>query len=231
MPHSKIIDKVRKLLELADADRGGTEAERDLAMQRASELMAKHNIAVGDAMGKSAEGDVGLNTTRIEGSLSEWQVTLAIAVGGVSFCDGYYVKRARFAWDVTLVGRPDNVAFTQTLCAHLVPWLEQEASDAYKEAKAMDEYGTVKPRSFKMAFFEAAVWRIKGRLETLRKDTFEGSHEELITNEDVANQRKLEEEGINLRKSRKRGHSSGAGHAAGVDAGDRADLLPGRKLN
>lgn len=227
-PESKIIAKVRKLLELADEERGGTEAERELATKRAQELMLKYNLASADLIGASAEGDVAGNTERIEGSMSEWKVTLALAVGGVSFVDGYYTKRARFAWDVTLIGRPDNVSYVKTLCAHLIPWLEQEATVAYKEAREMDD--RVRPRSFKHAFYDSAIWIIRGRLHSLREQKMGDKGTELVRNEQAANTRWLEQQGVQLARSRKRGHSSGAGHAAGRQAGQAADLLPGHKL-
>jgi hypothetical protein len=229
MAASKIIDKVRKLLELADETRGGTEAERNLAAERAAELMAKHNLAQGDLTGQSAPGEVGDDVQHISGSMDFWKVTLACAIGRVSMVDSFYVKRARFAWDLHMIGRQDNVTYVQTLCQHLIPWLEQEQKDAYKAAREIDP--TVKPRSFGMAFYEAACYEIQGRCRKLRDSTFEGSGMELIKNEEAANKQFMLEKGHNVRPSGKRGHGSARGHAAGRKAGSEADLLPGKKLN
>jgi len=46
MNDNNIIEKIRKLLRLADPTRGASEAEAELAMQRAQELMTQHNISL-----------------------------------------------------------------------------------------------------------------------------------------------------------------------------------------
>lgn len=230
MPSQTIIERIAKLLALADDTRGGSKAERELAMQRAQELMLKHNIAQSEIHGKSAEGDIGDTGERIEGSMSEWKVALILQVGHQCFVDGYYTARGRFAWDVTTVGRTDNLAFVKTLCGHLIPWLEQEAKVAFKEAK--EELGAaVKPRSFKRAFFNSATHEITSRLLQLRTSTLGSTGTDLVRNETAANKRYIERVVGPLRQRRSRGFTSGAGHVAGADAGRRADLTPGRKLN
>lgn len=226
---SKIIEKIRKLLELADETRGGTEAERELAAKRAQELMLKHNLESADLIGQSAPGDVQDGVERIEGSMAEWQVSLILGIGDACFVSGFYTQRARFTWDVTTIGRPDNVAFVKTLCSHLVPWLEQEAKDAFKIAQEEDE--TVKSRSFRRAFYASATRIITMRLHALRKETMGGTGMELARNERAVNEQHLKDMEIELRASRKRSYGSDAGHEAGRDAGARADLTPGRKLN
>lgn len=44
MSHDAILDKVRKLLRLADTSRGATEHEAKVALAKAHELMTRHNI-------------------------------------------------------------------------------------------------------------------------------------------------------------------------------------------
>jgi hypothetical protein len=43
-PQSDILDKIRKLLRLADTSRGATENEAKVALSKAQELMTRHNI-------------------------------------------------------------------------------------------------------------------------------------------------------------------------------------------
>jgi hypothetical protein len=229
MTNQTIIERIAKLLALADDTRGGSKAERELAMQRAQELMLKHNIEQSEIHGKSAEGDIGDKGERIEGSMSEWKVALILQVGNQCFVDGYYIPRGKFAWDVVTVGRADNLAFVKTLCDHLIPWLEQEAKVAFKEAKE-ELGGEVKPRSFKRAFFASATSEIASRLFQLRNKKMGSTGTELVRNERAANERYIERTAGTLRSRRSRGFTSGAGHVAGADAGRRADLSPGRKL-
>lgn len=229
MPDSKIIERIRKLLELADESRGGTKAERELAAQRAQELMLKHNLDSAELSGQSAPGDVGEDGQRVEGSQAEWQVQLIAAVGEECFVTVYWIKRGRFAWDVVTVGRADNIAFVDTLCKHLIPWLKQEAKEAFKVAQRL-EGDAIKPRSFRRAFYASAIREIALRLRMLRRHTTGSTGEELVRNEDAANKLYLEVQGVNVRPSRYRNYGSDAGHAAGENAGRRADLTPGRKL-
>jgi len=42
--HDDILDKVRKLLRLADTSRGATEHEAKVALAKAHEMMTRHNI-------------------------------------------------------------------------------------------------------------------------------------------------------------------------------------------
>jgi hypothetical protein len=233
MPEQNIIEKIRKLLELADEERGGTEAERELAAQRAQELMLKHNIEMGELKGQSAEGDVGEEGEFIKGSMAEWQVGLLLHVGSVSFVEGYYTQLARFEWKVTLIGRADNIAFTKTLCQYLIPWLEAEAASAFKQMKEVQP--DTKPRSFRRAFYAAATMRIQDRLrqdrQRVERQQAKGSTGmELARNEEAANKAYLAKKGVNLRSRQRRGFTSIAGAELGHAAGSRADLTPGRKL-
>lgn len=234
----KIISKIAKLLELADAGRGGTEAERELATQRAQELMLKYNIEQSELTGgkQSAEGDVGEDGDVISGSMSEWKVMLILNLGKVCFVDGYFEQMARFEWRVVQVGRPENIAFVKTLCEHLIPWLEAEAASGFKQVKEVD--ADTKPRSFRRAFYAAASARIRQRLEADRKRHMAPDKPstgqpgtDLVRNEEEANRKYLEAKGVQLRTRRSRGFGSYSGAAMGDAAGGRADITPGRKLD
>lgn len=56
---ARILDKIKKLFRLGASDSGGTEAEIELAVTRARELMAAHNIAVAEleALGDDADAN------------------------------------------------------------------------------------------------------------------------------------------------------------------------------
>jgi hypothetical protein len=228
MAEQRIIDKIQKLLRLADPERGGTDAERELALQRANELMAKHNLEQFELTEQSAPGDVQQENDTISGSNNQWKVTFMLATADVCLVSGYYQAVGKRQWKVVFIGRADNIAFVRQLHEHLIPWLEHEARTSFQEISAMDPLA--KPRSFKRAFFESATWRIRGRLESQRRQASGKFGTEIVRNEAAANKRFLEQSGINLRRQRGRQKSSEAGHATGQEAGNRADISPGRKL-
>jgi len=226
MADQKVINKIANLLELADADRGGTEAERETATAMAHKLMLKYNIEQSEISGRSAKGDVSDNDHVVEGSMAEWKMKLPIFLAPACFCSGYYQQLGRFKWRVVLVGRPENILFVRTLSEYLIPWLETEASSAFSLAKKEADEGwgpEVKPRSFRRAFYEAATIVIVKRLEAERQEVT-GNGMELVRNEEAANKQYLEDKNVRVKEQNRRGYSSAAGEALGGQAGLRADL-------
>lgn len=228
MAEDKIIERIAKLLELADENRGGTPAERELATQRAHEMMLKYNVEQSELTGKSAKGDVSEDGYVVEGSMSEGKAMLPILIGQVCFVYGYYEQQARFRWRVVLVGRPENIAFVTTLCKALIPWLETEALAAFNLASS-DPSQEAKPRSFRRAFYHAATIVIRQRLELQRQEV-QGTGMELVRNEDAANQKYVEDSGVDPTPQSIRGYSSMVGHALGERSGLRAYISGGKNL-
>jgi hypothetical protein len=231
MTKENIIEKIQKLLALADESRGGTEAERELATKRAHELMLKHNIDSFSVSDQSAPGAVGDDEMVFKGALNLWKGPLYSSVGAACFVDTVYWKLGKHETKWLLIGRSDNLAFVRTLCEHLIPWLEDECRTAVREAKEDYESAGHKlnPRAFKRSFMQAATSQIYLRLVAQRSASGVGS--ELVVHEGAANKEFLEKRVGPVRKSRNRGSRNAAGHQAGREAGDRADLSPGRKLH
>jgi hypothetical protein len=50
-----VVDKIRKLLALADGNANCNEHERDVAMRFAMDLLAKHNLTVAQVQGASLD--------------------------------------------------------------------------------------------------------------------------------------------------------------------------------
>lgn len=228
---SNIIDTIEKLLALADPARGGTDAEREVAMQKAQKLMQKHNLdfAAISSNKRSADGDVTDNDIIIKGAMNQWRRDLYAAVAGTSFVHAVWFKYGKHEGRLLLVGRPDNLAFVRTLTDHLIPWLEDECKRASKDEEQARGEAFFNPRAFKRSFMQSATYRIHSRLSDMWRGV-ESGHE-LIRNETAANKKHLEDIGVSVKKGhRSRGSGEASGHSAGREAGDRADLTPGRKL-
>jgi hypothetical protein len=229
MADAKIIERIAKLLELADEDRGGTEAERELATHRAHEMMLKYNIEEGEVSGRSAKGDIIDEDFIIQGSTAEWKAKLPILMGHQCFVDGYFQQLGRFKWRVVLVGRPENITFVRKLSDALIPWLEGEASSGFDHAKEESELEGLpepKPRSFRRAFYDSATAVIVRRLQAEREEQITGNGMELVRNERAANEQFMKDKGVQTKEARSREYSSAVGSALGGRAGVRADLTP-----
>lgn len=130
-----VIDKVRKLLALADEEGGGTPAERDLAAQKAADLMTRHDLDLIDLAAEDVRDEVGQEQEVVEGMTAQWRGVLrgrvAVAMGG----DWFYTRDSRTRVRYSYVGRPETREFVRVLTDTLIPWLEIEANAALAKAE------------------------------------------------------------------------------------------------
>jgi hypothetical protein len=131
------INKVRKLLDLAAEESGGTEAERDLAMQRAQEIMLRHGLemAMIDAASEDHSRDVGQE--QFEVMEEDWRRTLLDQIARGAFARTYYYDRSK---RTVIVGRPEQVAFVKELYHWLIPQLEASAISTAKSYDKRAQY-------------------------------------------------------------------------------------------
>jgi Protein of unknown function (DUF2786) len=133
MSTDSAINKIRKLLDLANEQSGGTDAERDLAMQRAQEIMLKHGLEMSMIEAATDDHSRDVGEERFEVLEEDWRRALLDAIARGSFARTYYYK----GWGQTvIVGRPEQVAFVKELYHWLVPQLE---GAAVKTAKSYDK--------------------------------------------------------------------------------------------
>jgi len=119
----KIIVRLKSLLSLANHERTG-EAEAQLAMQRAQELMFKHNLTMAtiEAQGAKAEGR--LKDRADKNLMFKWQRELFAAVARVNFC--YFTLLAKvtrggekIAGGYEIIGRESNVIAARNMYDYL----------------------------------------------------------------------------------------------------------------
>jgi hypothetical protein len=126
-----VVDKIRKLLAVADADSGATDGERDAAMLAATRLMARHQIdeaavrAAGDGPARPP-GIVAVDLGSYD-RLRWWEYDLAYVIGRVVTVDAIYVEDPPGVRNTTLVGREEAVAYVRLLHGWLVPQLMTDA--------------------------------------------------------------------------------------------------------
>lgn len=124
----KLIDKVKKLLNLARCG-GATEAEADLAMERAEAILRDNNLSMAmvEASGGSAS-ESRLKQDGIEGANYRWARVLMEAIAESAFCD-VSVKFKRVAnrhgyrdaaTGYELIGRVSNVVAARNMFEYLM---------------------------------------------------------------------------------------------------------------
>jgi hypothetical protein len=155
------INKIKKLLAVAQAGSGATENEAATAMEFASALMLKHNIEV-QLDGDDEEGAI--KGAFQHGYDEPWHIQCANAAGYLYYCRPLIYRRLG---DIVFVGRADNI----TACEETLKFLTREVERLYKLnlPKGMSKIERANYRStFKMACAMRLAARAWAIMETLR---------------------------------------------------------------
>jgi hypothetical protein len=150
---AELLDRLAKLLSLADPKNGGTEAECLLAMERAQKLMREHNLSAAQAAYEGGAKKVA-NEVKVKqgGTITiagyKWEITLACAAANLAECKvlltraGYY-PNGRPKKGLFFVGEETDVAVAMAMWEYL-----------YKAAHALAkrERSATEKRSFLFGF-------------------------------------------------------------------------------
>lgn len=234
----KALSKVAKLLALAEEGRGGSEAEREVALARAQSLMTKHRIEERELVGQAGRSALpGIEQQRWEkfGLASVWKGQLAHEVGRGVGVDAIHLPKlaARRYW---LVGRPDDIEYVKLVVAWVVPQLERDCRRELKEFRAERPHlwagnpgsAAAASAAFNRSFYEAAVDSISDRLAAARREDAEMAGGSAL----VLSDRKALDDfyGDNAPKQTRESVYAGYGSAAGAEAGKVADINPSNKV-
>ncbi|MGH9553051.1 MAG: DUF2786 domain-containing protein [Terriglobales bacterium] len=132
-PDISIVEKIKKLLALADGNQN--EHEREVAMQFAMDLLAKHNLTI-----SQIEGDfLNQTTTEIEGHfrLEPWIRAVLKAACTLYYTEVYISERLDHRWRKVsvpmFVGTAENIAVTMDVAAWLLDSVRKESNRVYKD--------------------------------------------------------------------------------------------------
>lgn len=227
-----VLERVRKLLALANEESGAGEHERDNAAERAQVLMVKNRIEEHEL---EKERESAIEDVRV-GPMPEWKGELLGEIGrngaGVdAVFDRNSDPRIWF-----LVGRPEDIAYVQMLHSWLVPQLEAECEIGLNiirsrpDLRSWDQW--VEPRDsieFRESFFHGAVGAIAARLRAANRE----AEAESTTGTDlVRSDRAALDEFYGDKKPTKSPPRVVRGPAAdlGWSTGQAADINPGNKV-
>lgn len=165
---SNVVSKIKKLLALGE--RAGTEDEAKVAMQKAHELLAKHNLAMGDVtfdevLEETVETDES-TPTELRNTLYKDEIYAGVAE--LYFCHLFYRKRIingqTKRW-LCITGKPSNIAITKYLAAYICRTGENLAKEVAKtEAQNLANDGVIlNIRAYKNSFKIGFATRIRQR--------------------------------------------------------------------
>ena len=124
-----IIERIKKLLALGE--RAGTEAEAELAMSRAHELLAKHNLSIGEVKGAAEEEAYDTEKFDIQRG-GPWQRQVYAAICKLYFCE-YYMESCRGHHKHCVIGKPSNIAIASYLSEYIIRTAKKMSLEAYLE--------------------------------------------------------------------------------------------------
>lgn len=147
MTADRIIEKIKKLLALADTSRGATIEEAATAAAKAQALLFAHNLTMAQvhATGQDAAEDaIDMRQAELGGAGRGWRRLLLHHVAEANFCRTMAVRGA--SWN-QLIGKPHNMDVAQYLYAYLVRevwscWKRRE-KQFRKRSRARYCYGCV----------------------------------------------------------------------------------------
>lgn len=223
---AKILERIEKLLNLADPERGGTEAEQEAAAKQAQKLIFKHRIDLVE-LRKHREGTeastayVEVNEYSKSGVVeAQFYSQIYRAFGGTSVYMA--LPKGRQKW--TFILPQDSYEMVKALADRLWLWLKVEHSDAKRAAMPSN------PNAFRRAFYANAAHviytRLKQQEDYLAKQAGEVGTD-LVRLDTKAVEDKRSELFPNVRRSRSRGYGNQDGRSAGKDAGRRANISKG----
>lgn len=227
MSQDKIIDRVRKLMALANDERA-SEGERDNALRMAHATLAKHNLSMAQvSTGGKAEQRV---FEKFEGKNQPWTRSTAHAIAELFFCKYFFCSKKHYV-EHNFIGKESNAITAKEIAQYVIKSIMSEATRISKTQ--------LDPGSYWTQFCKGAAAQVYQRCQQLRKDAEAASATaptqtsagtslvlaSLYATELQQNEEFLSGNGVKLRKvaSRER-YTGNAGFAAGKEFGSRVSL-------
>lgn len=218
-PDSSVVEKIKKLLSLADGNQN--ENERENAMQLAMELLAKHNLSLGEL----EQSTLTIRVVEVYGDfrLEKWirrilhtacMLYYTDFYHGVSFDEDTFAVREQ----PVFIGTEENIAVTIEVATWLMNSVRLESNRLYKDPKLR--------RSFRLGAAVRLWQRARLLVENEKNSTTPGATNGLmvIRNQlEKANEDYLDS--LNLRvMSNRRATVVTSAYNAGVSFGEQVEL-------
>jgi hypothetical protein len=216
-----IKEKIQKLIAMGE--RGGTEAEMMVAMQKVQELLVKHGLSMTDVSEVEKE-EAAVDYSEGLAARSVWQQVLAYGVANLYFCTCF--KSGGRQRRMIFVGKPSNVMIVKQICSYLIALGDRLAKETGQDVHFKNSF----KQGYGSRISQRCFAEIRNAKEGKLTDTSTGTALVVAPLYDRAkqeNQLALRSKGINLRSSYSWNTvRDGNGYAAGVSAGNSVGLRP-----
>lgn len=146
--NDKMLDKVRKLLALAE--RAGTESEADAAMGRVQEILAKYNLDINDAR---TEAPVGMVEEAVDVEWNQtWLKFVATGVGKLYFCRVLCMTQGTNFLRLFFIGRPVNIQTARYVFETIARTGKKLALEFAQQQKALGFNSVSSSNNFRKGF-------------------------------------------------------------------------------
>ncbi len=130
-----IVEKIRKLLALADSNKNSHEHERNVAMQAAMDLLAKHSLSLTQV--DSSSLDIQPEEITANFKLEPWIRNVLSAACKLYYTDYYMVGTRTWSGNIerspVFVGTAENIAVTMEVATWLIDSVRKESNRLYKD--------------------------------------------------------------------------------------------------
>jgi len=227
-----VIDKIRKLLAMAEGNEN--EAEAALFAEKAAAMLAAHNLSMAD-VAEEEKGDISESEWHTM-YLDPWRRRIIRSAAMLYFCDiflrKWYDKEGHRMRDgVVIVGRPHNVFIAKEMADYLINTTMRLAISYSKETESQVRT----QRGMRLAFERGCGERLAVRLNEMRlakshgeiiyRNGNPGNLPALYTTESLLTKQYLE--ALRLGVARVRGSDLSTLHSrAGMRAANQISLSP-----
>lgn len=170
-----IIRRIKACLNLADG-RNATEAEAALALERAHDLLAKHNLTMSDVR-ESGKERLGVVQPIESGDDNMWRIAIGGAISMLYF-SGYFVRHMDTGTRHYFVGTQANALTTRMLFQYLTNTIERSAQEGADKIPPDERTAYVETFCSTAAF--RLVKRIRARMEESRTKGLVGTANALV---------------------------------------------------
>ncbi len=211
------LQKIRKLLALADGNQN--ENEREVAMQFAMDLLAKHNLTISQVEGIEFDRQVGEYAGNIR--LERWTKHVVSAACTLYYTDFFISDR--YDWKGSrrtipvFVGTEENVTVTMEVAAWLVNSIRAQSNLAFKDPHDR--------RSFRQGAARRILERAEAMVEAEKRQGISTGTSLMVVRNSLesANQKYIDK--LDLRYTAPRvSYVEREAYAQGLDFGDQVGL-------
>lgn len=230
----RIIDRIQKLYAKAESTANlGNEAEAMVFIKKVDEMLAKHKLEKSVLTFNQREEADPLGKTYAHGKGKKrrvaWIEDLSIYVSGAYHCKIIVITGSDSFF---IIGRKTDREIAGYVITKLVNFLSEECKRQHSAMRYKlyheNDGDMTGAHGFKASFFRAAVQRIRQRLDELKQEHVHDTKQYaiMVTQSEVEVKdwlkSNMETQSVNVVRGSKGGNA--AGYAAGVSAGNRADI-------